>query len=207
METLKRIVITVILTFSAGTILNAQTEDQLQEAFADSYKAELSGNYTVSISELMSVYQTDNYSLNARLGWLLLLAKQYTESIKYYEKAVKLKPYAIEVRFGLIKDYNALESWDKVKEQYEAILKIDGQNTTSLYWLGVLLYNRKSYDEAEKNFEKIVNLYPMDYGSVIMLAWTKFYQGKNAEAKILFNQALLLSPNDHSAISGLNQLK
>jgi tetratricopeptide (TPR) repeat protein len=207
METLKKIVITVIFTFSAGTILNAQTEAQLQAAFADSYKAELSGNYIVSVSEIMSVYQADNYSVNARLGWLLLLAKQYTESIKYYENAVKLKPYAIEVRFGLIKDYNALESWDKVKEQYEAILKIDGQNTTSLYWLGVLLYNRKAYDEAEKNFEKIVNLYPMDYGSVIMLAWTKFYQGKSAEAKVLFNQALLLSPNDPSAISGLNQLK
>lgn len=207
METLKKIAITVILNFSVGFMLDAQTVAQMQAAFADSYKAELSGNYVVSVSEIMTVYQTDNYSVNARLGWLLLLAKQYTESISYYEKAVKLKPYAIEVRFGLIKDYNALESWDKVKEQYEEILKIDGQNTTSLYWLGVLLYNRKDYDNAEKNFEKIVNLYPMDYGSVIMLAWTKFYLGKNAEAKILFNQALLLSPNDPSAISGLNQTK
>lgn len=207
METLKKIAFTVILNFSVGIMLNAQTVPQLQAAFADSYKAELSGNYVVSVSEIMSVYQADNYSVNARLGWLLLLAKQYTESISYYEKAVKLKPYAIEVRFGLIKDYNALESWDKVKEQYEEILKIDGQNTTSLYWLGVLLYNRKDFDNAEKNFEKIVNLYPMDYGSVIMLAWTKYYLGKNAEAKILFNQALLLSPNDPSAISGLNQTK
>ena len=145
--------------------------------------------------------------MNARLGWLLFLAKQYTESVNYYDKAIKLKPYAIEARFGMIKALNALESWDKVKEQYEAILKIDDQNTTSLYWLGVLLYNRKDYDNAAKNFEKIVNLYPMDYGSIIMLAWTRLYQGKKADAKVLFNQALLLSPNDSSAISGLNQLK
>ena len=47
----------------------------------------------------------------------------------------------------------------------------------------------------------------MDYGSVIMLAWTRLYQGKNADAKVLFNQALLLSPDDSSAISGLNQIK
>ena len=187
--------------------MNGQTDAQLQAAFAESYKAELSSNYVVSISDIKAVYQADNYSINARIGWLLFLARQYTESISYYEKAVKLKPYAIEVRFGLIKNYNALESWDKVKEQYEAILKIDGQNTTSLYWLGVLLYKRKDYDNAEKNFEKIVNLYPMDYGSVIMLAWTKLYQGKKADAIVLFNQALLLSPNDASALSGLNQLK
>jgi tetratricopeptide (TPR) repeat protein len=206
METLKKVIITVLSTFIAG-ILNAQSDTKLQAAFAESYKAELSSNYVLSFTVIKSVYQADNYSVNARLGWLLFLAKQYTESINYYEKAARLKPYAIEVRFGLIKDYNALESWDKVKEQYEAILKIDAQNTTSLYWLGVLLYNRKEYDNAAKNFEKIVNLYPMDYGSVIMLAWTKFYQGKNADAKVLFNQALLLSPNDTSALSGLNQIK
>ena len=206
METLKKVIITVLSTFIAG-ILNAQSDTKLQAAFAESYKAELSSNYVLSVTVIKSVYQADNYSVNARLGWLLFLAKQYTESINYYEKAARLKPYAIEVRFGLIKDYNALESWDKVKEQYEAILKIDAQNTTSLYWLGVLLYNRKEYDNAAKNFERIVNLYPMDYGSVIMLAWTKFYQGKNADAKVLFNQALLLSPNDTSALSGLNQIK
>jgi tetratricopeptide (TPR) repeat protein len=206
METLKKILITLISTFSFG-ILSAQTDAQLQTAFAESYKSEISSNYVISISQIKSVYLPENYSVNARLGWLLFLAKQYTESITYYERAVRLKPYAIEVRFGLIKDYNALESWDKVKEQYEAILKIDGQNTTSLYWLGVLLYNRKDYDNAAKNFEKIVNLYPMDYGSVIMLAWTKLYQGKKADAIVLFNQALILSPNDQSALSGLNQLK
>jgi tetratricopeptide (TPR) repeat protein len=206
MEALKKLFASIVLILSAG-LINAQTEAQIQSAFAESYKSELSSNYVLSVSVLKSVYQPDNYNINARLGWLLFLSKQYTESISYYEKAVKLKPYAIEVRFGLIKNYNALESWDKVKEQYEAILKIDSQNTTSLYWLGVLLYNRKDYDEAGKNFEKIVNLYPMDYGSVIMLAWTKLYQGKKSDALVLFNQALLLSPNDASALSGLNQLK
>jgi tetratricopeptide (TPR) repeat protein len=156
---------------------------------------------------MKSVYKADDYNLNARLGWLSFLAKQYTESVSYYEKAIKLKPYGIEARFGMIKALNALESWDKVKEQYESILKIDDQNTTSLYWLGVLLYNRKDYEGAAKNFEKIVNLYPMDYGSVIMLGWTKYYQGKITDAKVLFNQALLLSPNDASATSGLNLVK
>jgi tetratricopeptide (TPR) repeat protein len=206
METLKMLFIAIVSTLAIGE-LRAQTDIKIQEAFAKSYKSELAGNFNVSVSEVRSVYQTENYSMNARLGWLLFLSKQYTESVNYYDKAIKLKPYAIEARFGMIKALNALESWDKVKEQYETILRIDNQNTTSLYWLGVLLYNRKDYGNAAKNFEKIVNLYPMDYGSVIMLAWTRLYQGKNADAKVLFNQALLLSPNDSSAILGLNQIK
>jgi tetratricopeptide (TPR) repeat protein len=206
METLK-IFFTVFIATVAVSASYGQENVRIQAAFAESYKSELSGNYAVSVSELRSVYQADSYNMNARLGWLLFLAKQYTESISYYEKAIKLKPYGIEARFGMIKSLNALESWDKVKEQYENILRIDDQNTTSLYWLGVLLYNRKDYDGAARNLEKIVNLYPMDYGSVIMLAWAKFYQGRSADAKVMFNQALLLSPNDASAKSGLNLIK
>lgn len=205
MDTLKFLLVIAAVLIMEGA--NAQSDPKVLAAFADSYKSELSGNYAIGVSQIKSVYQTDNYSMNARLGWLSFLAKQYTESINYYSKAIKLKPYGIEARFGMIKALNALEQSDKVKEQYEAILKIDEQNTTSLYWLGVLLYNRKDYDNAGKNFEKIVNLYPMDYGSIIMLAWTRLYQKRNAEAKVLFYQAILLSPNDASATSGLNQLK
>jgi len=186
--------------------VDAQSDGKIQAAFAESYKAEASAGYAFAVSQILSVYQADNYSMNARLGWLLFLSKQYTESVKYYDKAIKLKPFAIEARFGMVKALNAMESWDKVKEQYDAILRIDELNTTSLYWLGVLLYNRKNYNDAAKNFEKIVNLYPMDYGSIIMLAWTRLYQGKKTDAKVLFNQALLLSPNDSSALSGLSQL-
>ncbi len=202
-----RIISFSILWLISFTDMAAQFENRINAAFARSYKAEQNGSYAEGVNELKSVYQADDYSVNARLGWLLFLSKQYTESINYYDKAIRLKPYAIEARFGMIKACNALESWDKVKEQYEAILKIDSQNTTSLYWLGVLLYNRKDFDQAAKNFEKIVNLYPMDYGSVIMLAWTKLNQGKKADAKVLFNHALLLSPDDPSAIAGLNQVR
>ena len=205
MENLRSISIVIAAVLICNTAA-AQSDAKIQEAFSESYQAELTGNYTTSISSLKTVYTADSYPVNVRLGWLYLLSKQYTESVSYYDKAIKLKPYAIEAKFGMIKALNALESWDKVKEQYEAILKIDDQNTTALYWLGVLLYNRKDFDNAAKNFEKIVNLYPMDYGSVIMLAWTKLYQGKKADAKVLFNHALMLSPNDNSAISGLNQV-
>jgi tetratricopeptide (TPR) repeat protein len=202
-----RMLTTGFLLLLQVSAMNAQSGSKVNEAFARSYKDEQNGNYSQGVADLKSVYQADDYSINARLGWLLFLSKQYTESVSYYDRAIRLKPYAIEARFGMIKACNALESWDKVKEQYEAILKIDSQNTTSLYWLGVLLYNRKEYDLAAKNFEKIVNLYPMDYGSVIMLAWTKLYQGKKTDAKVLFDHAILLSPGDPSATDGLNLLK
>lgn len=206
METLKRITLTVLLTILGGYIM-AQNTITIQTAFVKSYESEKSGNYMDAINTMKTIYKADSYIANIRLGWLYYLAKQYTESIKYYEKSISLKPYAIEARFGCVKPLSAMENWDKVKANYVEILKIDPQNTVANYWLGVIYYNRKDFVNATKLFEKVVNLYPLDYDSVIMLAWSKLNTGKSADARVLFNHALILRPNDSSALEGLKLIK
>jgi len=206
METLKRISLVAALSLLLSFVM-AQNPVALQSAFIKSYESETAGNYTSAIKELKAVYKADDYTLNLRLGWLSYLAKQYTESISYYDKAIALKPYAIEARFGCVKPLSAIESWEKVKANYVEILKIDPQNTLANYWLGVIYYNRKDYSNATKLFEKVVNLFPLDYDSVIMLAWSKLNSGKPADAKVLFNHALILRPDDSSALSGLKLIK
>jgi len=206
METLKKI--TLISAFvMLVTCLMAQSQTLLQSAFAKSYESEQASKYVNAINDLKPIYKSNSYFVNIRMGWLYYLAKQYSESINFYTIAISLKPYAIEARFGCVKPLSAIENWDKVKEQYIQIIKIDPQNTLASYWLGVIYYNRKSFAAAEKLFEKVVNLYPLDYDSIIMLAWTKLRLGKSADANVLFNQALVIRPNDSSALSGLKQLK
>ena len=190
-----------------STSISAQTTTAWQQAFYKSYEAEKTGKYIQAINDLKKVYKADDYFINIRMGWLHYLAKQHVESEKFYQTAIKLKPYSIEARFGMVKPLSATENWEKVKEQYLQILKIDPQNTVTNYWLGLIYYNRKEYTHAVKLFEKNVNLYPLDYDSVIMLAWTKLNLGKSAEARILFNHALTLRPADESALSGLKLIK
>jgi tetratricopeptide (TPR) repeat protein len=206
METLRKILLTAVIFLMSGYLI-AQSQSTIQAAFVKSYESEKAGNYSSAITSLKTVYKADSYILNIRLGWLHYLAKQYNESIKYYEKSISLKPYAIEARFGCVKPLSATESWEKVKTNYVEILKIDPQNTVANYWLGVIYYNRKDYANATKLFEKVVNLYPLDYDSVIMLAWSKLNTGKSADAKVLFNHALILRPDDASALSGLKLIK
>lgn len=205
MENLKLVLVLAVL-FGINTMTSSQTTSN-QSAFYKSYEYEKSSNYTAAIKEMNSIYKSDVYFVNIRLGWLHYLNKNYAESIKFYDRAISLKPYAIEARFGCIKPLSAIESWEKVKNHYLQILKIDPQNTVANYWLGVVYYNRKDYANAMKLFEKVVNLYPLDYDSVIMLAWSKLNLGKQADAKILFNHALVLRPSDSSALTGLKQLK
>ena len=183
--------------------MQAQNITELQAAFSKSYIAENQKNYTQAIDEMKPVYKEDDYICNIRLGWLNYMAKQYGESITFYRKAIALKPYAIEAKLGCVKPLSAIENWEKVKEQYQEILKIDPLNTTTNYWLGVIYFNRKDYKMATNLFEKVVNLYPLDYDSVIMLAWAKLNNNSHTDAKLLFQQALIIRPNDNSALSGL----
>ena len=184
-------------------MLNAQHITELQSVYSNSYTAENKGDYIAAISEMKAIYKEDDYISNIRMGWLNYLAKQYNESIPFYKLAIALKPYAIEARFGCVKPLSAIENWEKVKEQYLEILKIDPVNTTANYWLGVIFFNRKDYKTATNLFEKVVNLYPLDYDSVIMLAWSKLNNNNYADSKILFQQALIIRPYDPSASKGL----
>lgn len=202
METLRKYLIATAL-FLIAVPMFGQNITELQTAFSKSYIAENQANYTLAISEMRPIYQADDYISNIRLGWLNYLAKQYNESIGYYKKAIALKPYAIEARLGCVKPLSAVENWEKVKEQYLEILKVDPLNTTANYWLGVIYYNRKDYQSATSLFEKVVNLYPLDYDSVIMLAWAKLYNNSHNDAKLLFQHALIIRPNDSSAQNGL----
>jgi tetratricopeptide (TPR) repeat protein len=186
---------------------SAQTDGALQKAFNDSYTQESSKKYAEAIATLIKVYDEKSYEINLRIGWLHYSNKSYTQSQNYYQKAVNLKPYAIEAKLGLIKPLAALESWDKVLQQYEDILKIDPQNTTALYWSGIIWYNRKKYETAAKLFEKVVNLYPLDYDANHMLAWSYLNMGRNNDARILFTKALLTKPQDASSLSGLSKIK
>jgi len=202
METLSKLWITSAL-FLMSLALQAQNINELQAAFSKSYIAENQKDYTQAIDEMKPVFKEDDYISNIRLGWLNYMAKQYGESITFYRKAIALKPYAIEARLGCVKPLSAVENWEKVKEQYQEILKIDPLNTTANYWLGVIYFNRKDYRSAINLFEKVVNLYPLDYDSVILLAWAKLNNNSHTDAKLLFQQALIIRPNDSSALSGL----
>lgn len=206
MDTLKKGCTTLLLIISA-IVTSAQNNTAWQDAFYKSYEAETKTNYAQAINEINRVYKKDDYFVNIRLGWLHYLSKNYQKSEQFYRNAIRLKPYSIEARFGAVKPLSATSQWDQVQFQYTEILKIDPQNTMANYWLGVIHYNRKQYAAAVRLFEKVVNLYPLDYDSVIMLAWTKLNLGKMAEARLLFQHALTLRKNDESALQGLKLIK
>jgi len=205
MGILKSITIRLIFT-SFTSILNAQTSTEI-EAFTKSYTQETNGEYSKAIQELKQIYTEASYPINLRLAWLSYSAGLFTESMAYYSKAISIMPYSIEARLGMIYPAGAVGNWTVVVNTYKNIIEIDSKNYTANYKLASIFYGRKEYSTATKYLETIVNLYPFDYSSTILYGWNNYQLGKMREAKLLFNKALMLSPNDASAKEGLNLLK
>ncbi|MFA5404475.1 MAG: tetratricopeptide repeat protein [Ignavibacteria bacterium] len=199
-------VIVVVSQISAMSNTDSGPDSDLQKAFKESYEYEAKGQYSDAINVLKNVYAENVYEINLRLGWLYYLNKQHDESVSYYRKSIDLMPYCIEAKFGIVNPLAVQEKWDKVYEQYDAILVIDPQNTLANYRLGLGYYYKADYTNAYKQFEKVVKLYPFDYSSVLMFAWSNYMLGKNKEAELLFNKVLLMSPDDKSALEGLGLL-
>ena len=185
----------------------AFAQDDVVKAFEQSYKEEADSAYLKAANTLKAVYAADSYELNLRLGWLNYMAGKYTDAQGYYQKAINLMPYSIEAKFGYALPTAALGNWEQVGKQYEDILKIDPNNTQANYRLGYISYTNEDYQKAYTYFEKVANLYPFDYDTALMLAWTNYRLNKLREAKVIFNKVLMMSPNDDSALQGLSLIK
>lgn len=202
---LKRSMTLAILLISI-TFQN-QAQNNVIKAFEESYKLEAKGEISQATDKLKEVYNEDSYEINLRLGWLNYQNGQFNESIGNYHRALTLMPYSEEARFGLILPKVALGQWESVITMYNKILENSPNNTKANYRLGLIYYGRKDYQNAFNYLKKVVDLYPFDYDGVIIFAWTNFQLGKLREAKVLFNKALMLLPNDASALEGIRLIK
>lgn len=198
----------ILLLIISVTNLDATNKDEIKtKAFSDSYIFERNGKYDAAITAIKAVYEESSYEMNLRLGWLHYMSGLFSESMAYYQKAIKLLPYSLEAKFGLVLPAAALGNWAQVETQYKEILDIDPKNTLANYRLGLIYYGRKDYGKAVKHFELVTNLYPFDYDSAIMLGWTYYFLNKYKEAKVMFLKSLLMKPDDTSAQDGLKLIK
>ncbi|MHC1736496.1 MAG: tetratricopeptide repeat protein [Ignavibacteriaceae bacterium] len=198
-------VILIIFITQAGSLL----QDEKITAFNASLVYEGKGDLTKAIDELLKVYEKNksNYLLNVRLGWLYYETKDYSNSKKYYQEAIKLNQSSIEAMTGITLSLSALKEWNEVQAVYENILKIDPNHYTANLRLGQIYLSNASYANAKKYLETANLQYPAEYEPNLSLGWTYYYLGNTAKAKELLTNALMLSPNDSLATQGLMLVK
>ena len=204
MDTLKKILISLIL-IQTFTLANAQTN--VIDAFSKSYELEKKGKSKEALEAMKKVYNEQSYEINLRLGWLAYLSGKFTESIAYYNNCIDKLPMSVEARLGIVLPLSAMGNWNQIIDHYNVILSVDPNNSLVNYRMGVIYYERKHYDKAEAYLKKVINLYPFDHDTMLMLGWVKLRQGNLNQAKLLFNKTLMANPADTSAKEGLSLIK
>ncbi|WP_159947934.1 tetratricopeptide repeat protein [Polaribacter septentrionalilitoris] len=208
MDILRKTIITgVLIILGSVTIYGQNNFSDVHNAFRKSYELEANGDFKLAADEIKIFYNENSYEMNLRLGWLNYMAGNFSESMAFYKKTLKLMPYADEPKFGIIFPLSALGRWDEVIEIYTKILENSPHNTKAMYYLGTIYYNRLEFDKSLSLFKQIVDLYPFDYDGVLMYAWTNLKLGNKKEAKELFQKVLLNKPNDASALEGMSFIK
>jgi len=190
----------IILGISMGMSLMAQKD--ASKAFLDSYYHEANAEYSEAISDMDATYSETSYSINLRLGWLHYLDGDYYKSISYYNKAIALESKSIEARLGFVYPSSAMQNWEEVLKMYNEILTIDPNNTAVNYKLGYMYYLRGDWVNAEASLLKVLNLYPFDYDSNLLLGTVNVKMGKIKEARVYYTRALEYDPSS-SEIRGL----
>tara|TARA_R110002050_G_scaffold33007_2_gene84469 strand:+ start:58891 stop:59493 length:603 start_codon:yes stop_codon:yes gene_type:complete len=194
----------VLFVFLLSNLAFAQTKESI--AFQKSYEYEYNLDYTKAISSLASVYSSDSYAQNLRLGWLNYMNADYIKSKTYYENAIKANPKSIEARLGLANPLAALQNWDEVIRLYEEILKMSENHFVTNYRLAYIYYDKKKFEKANEYASKVAVFYPFNYENNLLLGKINISLGNITIAKAYLNLALNYSPDSEEVIALLKVL-
>jgi len=203
---MKRISLLICLTCLSYIVHAQKDAEQVISAFAESYKEEAAKDLDKAITALHGVYTESSYEMSLRLGWLYYSKKEYLQSVKYYGAALKLKPKSIEAMLGMVNPEAALQNWTTVFETYKKILSADPNHAVANYRIALMYYYRKDYANAQMHLQKVLDLYPFDYDSMLLMAQTKVAAGKVSEAKAWYEKVAMYNPSDTNVRNYLRKL-
>jgi len=188
----------IFILVSILSFLFSMSFDEIKKSYYKSYNYEKMGDYKDAIKVLIPVYKEypDGYTINLRLAWLFFLDKKYQNAIKHYQKASAVLPESLEPKLGLMRVYNVLGEYNNTLKVGNVVLRKDYYNYYGNYYDIVALMGIGNFNLAKDMSEKMLNLYPTSVLFLTTLAKSYYYLGKKDIAKKIFNDILILDPNN-----------
>ena len=194
----KRILLILLIASATGFALG---QKDIQEAYYKSYNYEKIENYTDAVKVLLPIFNEypNGYTVNLRLAWLYYLNLNYANSLEHYDNAIKISSYSLEAKLGRLLPLLAQTKYDLVESEAFQILNVDYYNYFGNLRLVYALRLQAKYDTAEKIALKMLAIYPIDISFLTEYALVKSAQGEAETAVRVFNDILILDPENVTA--------
>ncbi len=194
--------------FASASAMAAISYNDINLAYAKSFNAEKVANYTEAAKVLNGVLADypATYTVNARLGYLSMMSKNYDKAIAHYTAAAKAVPSALDPKLGLMLVYLTQGQYAKVESVGAQVTKIDYYNYYANLRIAIAQRMQKNYAGAEKTCLKMLDLYPADVNFLLEDGMEQYAAGKIQNAGAVLSSVLTLDPQNATALALLKQL-
>jgi arylsulfatase A-like enzyme/Tfp pilus assembly protein PilF len=158
-------------------------------------------NSNVATEKAIAMYQrvvaSDPNVVDAwfNLGNLHARLRRFPEAIKYFRKALELKPdYDLPV-INMANVYRQMGQDDAALAGYEHYLTIDPKNAHVRYQIGEIYLDRGEKARAEQNFRQAIEINPREASALNALGVMAFQRGDLATAEREIKSALEIKTN------------
>ncbi len=95
----------------------------------------------------------DDYIVILNIGKILIKKREYQTAIQYFQKTLKLHSTDSDAIAGIGICYYYLGDIEKAYENLEQATKLDRRNTEAHYYMALVLYKKRLYDQAIIEYE------------------------------------------------------
>jgi tetratricopeptide (TPR) repeat protein len=146
-------------------------------------------------------YESTLYIANLYAG------KKKSIAFEYFNAALKIKPKGVDAFFGRAVFNQQIKNYKSALSDYRKVIDLDPQNYLAYYNVGYINYENGFMDEALRNWNRCTQMNP-SYANAYYMKGLVYEEQKNKqEARIQYQVAIDLNPENNLFKAGLNRVK
>ncbi len=162
------------------------------DPWTESYRLEALTQYKNAAKAMNPIIKKNpkNDFAISRRGWLNYLRGAHNESVRDYQKALKINPKSLDARLGLLLPLLAQQRWREASSNANKALKIAPWNYYAHVRLMICEEGQKKWNTLAKHAKSVSQRYPSDATIQVYLARAYFRLNKIDLAVAAYRRAL-----------------
>lgn len=154
------------------------------------------------LDELLNT-MPDHFDALVRRGWTARNMGWYADAVKFYERALDLRPDVDAVRLALAEIQVALGKFNEAQQRFEQLRQRQPDNPSVLFGLGRALAGQGHKEQARELFDKVLAANTQDWKALSERGWIAVQLDQPTEGESYLRSAAALAPPDLPVLTRL----